>query len=403
MLRPLIWVVGLFALAVALTVAARYSTGFVLVVLPTHRIELSITLAVILLLLAFLALYLLTRMLTAALGMPLRAREYRAEQERTRARRLFEDGLRAFLEGRHGRAQRGAREAAQSDEWPGLSLALAARSAHELRDYPARDAFLEQLEARAPQDVYLREITRAELLLDERRYRDALDALARLPEPHTGALKLELKAQQLAGNWDRVLAIVPQLEKRKVMDAGLTQQLRRHALSENIRRKALDLGSLREYLERLGPQERKDPRIAAAAAQCLIELGDVAEAHRLIEGSLEQSWDPALLRWYIAGLPKDARRHLERAEEWLVQHPGDAQLLLALGELCMHQELWGKARSYLEASLAVEPNHSACVRLGQLYERTGSSEEAGRVYRRGLELALAQLKESTGGRRRAAW
>jgi len=403
MLRPLIWVIGLFALAVALTVAARYSTGFVLLVLPMHRIELSITLAVILLLLAFLALYLLARALLVALGMPGRAREYRATQERTRARRLFEDALRAFLEGRFGRARRGARDAAQLGEWPGLSLALAARSAHELRDYSGRDACLEQMEALAPQDVYLREVTRAELLLDERRHYDALNALARLPDVHTGALKLELKAQQLAQNWDRVLALIPQLEKRKVMEPGVIAQLRRHALTQNVRRKALDLNTLREYLDRLSADERRDARIAAAAAHELIELGASAEAHRLLEDSLAQSWDSNLLGPYVTGLPKDARRHLERAEEWLGRHPGDAQLLLALGELCMHQELWGKARSYLEASLAVEPSHSACVKLGQLLERVGKSDEASRVYRRGLELALAQLKGATGGRRRQAW
>jgi len=403
MLRPLIWVIGLFALAVALTVAARYSMGFVLLVLPTHRIELSITLAAILLLLAFLALYLLARALHVALGMPGRARAYRASQERTRARRLFEDGLRAFLEGRFGRARRGSRDAAQLGEWPGLSLALAARSAHELRDYSGRDACLEQMEALAPQEVYLREVTRAELLLDERRHYDALNALARLPDVHTGALKLELKAQQLAQNWDRVLALIPQLEKRKVMEPGVVEQLRRHALTQNVRRKALDVNSLREYLDRLSAEERKDARIAAAAAQELIGLGASAEAHRLIEESLAQSWDSNLLRPYVAGLPKDARRHLERAEEWLGHHPGDAQLLLALGELCMHQELWGKARSYLEASLAVEPSHSACVKLGQLLERVGKSDEASQVYRRGLELALAQLQDATGGRRRQAW
>ncbi len=403
MLRLLIWIVALFALAVALTVSARYSTGFVLVVLPTHRIELSLALGIVLLLGAFFALYLLMRALLVALAMPGRARDYRAAQERNRARRQFEDGLRAFLEGRFGRAQRGAAEAARAPESPGLSLALAARSAHELRDYPARDGYLEEMEARAPADAYLREITRAELLLDERRHYDALHALQRLPEPHTGALKLELKAQQLAGNWDRVLALIPQLAKRKVMDARVIEQLRRHATVENIRRKALDLGGLREYLERLAPDQRRDPRIAAAAAHSLIELGDAAEAHRLIEDSLEQSWDPALLRLYVVGLPKDARRHLERAEEWLGRHPGDAQLLLALGELCMHQELWGKARSYLEASLSVEPSHSACVSLGQLLERTGRGDEASQVYRRGLELALAQLKEATGGRRRQAW
>jgi HemY protein len=101
-------------------------------------------------------------------------------------------------------------------------------------------------------------------------------------------------------------------------------------------------------------------------------------------------------------LPRDARRHLERAERWLQQHPGDPVLLLALGQLCMQQALWGKARSYLEASLAVEPTHTAYVEFGKLLEHMGEPEEASRVYRHGLELALGQLKNSTGGRRQIA-
>jgi HemY protein len=68
----------------------------------------------------------------------------------------------------------------------------------------------------------------------------------------------------------------------------------------------------------------------------------------------------------------------------------------------MQQALWGKARSYLEASLAVEPSHTAYVQFGKLLERIGKPEDASRMYREGLELALGQLKKSTGGRRRLA-
>ena len=150
------------------------------------------------------------------------------------------------------------------------------------------------------------------------------------------------------------------------------------------------------------------PRIASTAAsrqprrRCFIALGGCDEAHGIIEQSLEAHWDSALLPLYVQCLPRDARRHLERAEGWLQEHPGDPVLLLALGELCMQQELWGKARSYLEASLAIEPSHTAYVQFGKLLERIGKPEEASQVYRNGLELALGQLKESTGGRRRVA-
>jgi len=399
-MRLLTWIVGLFALAVAVTVAARNSAGYVVLTLPSHRVELSVNLAVLLLLAAFGLFYLVARTVILAIGMPARAREYRRSQERLRARRMSEDALRAYLEGRYGRADRAARQAAELDEWPALNLALAARSAHELRNYAARDATLQQMETRAPQESYLRETTRADLLLEERRYLDALHSLGRLQDKHTGALRLELKAHQLAGNWEQVLALLPQLEKRKVLEPLVLEQFRRYAVTENLKRKALDGKSLREYWDRLPAAERADARVAAAAAQGFIALGSCAEAHRIIEESLAQTWDAALLMLYVECLPRDARKHLERAEEWLKEHPRDPVLLLALGLVCMHQALWGKARSYLEASLAIEPSHSGYVKLGELLERMGKPEEASQVYRRGLELALEQLKQCTGGRRR---
>jgi HemY protein len=401
-MRLLIWVVGLFALAVVVTVAARYNGGYVLLVLAGYRIELSVNLAVALLLLAFLLFYAILRSVVLALQMPQRAREYRRGQERQRARKVLEDGMRAFLEGRFGRAERATAHAAAAGEWRSVSLAVAARCAHALRNFAGRDAYLEQMDGGGQQDSYLREITRAELLLEERRYHDALRALGRLSDRHTGALKLELRAHQLAKNWDQVLALLPQLERRKVMEAGVLEQLRRYALTENLKRKALDAKSLREYWDRLPASDRKDNRIAAAAAQCFIALGGCAEAHHVVEESLAENWDSTLLPLYVECLPRDARKHLERAEEWLRQHPGDPVLLLALGLLCMQQALWGKARSYLEASLAVEPGHTAYVKLGELLERMGKADEASQVYRRGLDLALSQLKEASGGRRKPA-
>jgi HemY protein len=283
-----------------------------------------------------------------------------------------------------------------------LSLVVAARAAHELRAFHARDDYLREMERRAPHESYLRLMTQAELLLDERRYHDALQALSQLQDKHTAALRLELRGQQLAKNWDQVLQLLPQLDRRKVFELGILDQIKHYAQTENLKRKALDWRSLREYWDKLPAEDRKDSRVAATAAQCFIALGGVGDAHEVIEQSLEASWNPSLLALYVECLPRDARRHLERAEGWLQQHPGDPVLLLTLGQLCIQQALWGKARSYLEASLAIEPTHTAYVEFGKLLERMGEPDEASRIYRRGLELALAQLKNSTGGRRQIA-
>lgn len=401
-MRLLIWIVALFGLAVGLTVAARYNSGYVLVVLPEHRVELSVNFALILIFIAFLGFYIVARLVLLALDMPARAREYRRAQDESRARRTLQDALKAFFQGRHSRAARIAREAIDLGETPALALTVAARASHELRAYQARDDYLQQMERLAPQEAELRAMTRAELLLEERRYHDALQALASLPDKHTGALRLELRAQQLAKNWDQVLALLPQLEKRKVFDQSVVDQLRHYAQAENLKRKASDPKALRAYWERLAPTDRRDGRLAAAAAQAFLALGGCAEAHRIIEDSLEANWNAALLPLYVECLPRDTRKHLERGEAWLQKHPGEPVLLLALGLICMKQELWGKARSYLEASLAVEPTHTAYIKLGELLEKLGKPDEASAAYRRGLDQALTQLKDSTGGRRKAA-
>ena len=81
-------------------------------------------------------------------------------------------------------------------------------------------------------------------------------------------------------------------------------------------------------------------------------------------------------------------------------NPRDAVLLLTLGRLCARQELWGKAQSYLDASISVEPMYSAYLALAQLHDRLGNADAARRNYRESLDLAVNQLKQMTGGRRR---
>src|SRR5699024_6076613 len=114
-------------------------------------------------------------------------------------------------------------------------------------------------------------------------------------------------------------------------------------------------------------------------------------AQPVIEQALAESWDPRLVLLYADCPPENALRRIERAEGWLAQH-NDAALLLTLGRLCTLQELWGKAESYLEASLAVHPSTDAHLALARLQERRGDRERACEHYRQSLELALRELE-----------
>jgi HemY protein len=399
-MRALLWVLGLFALAVGLVIAARYNNGYVLVVLPPWRAEISLNLAIIFAVGLFLAAYVVVRAVVITATMPSRVRAFEKRRSEARARATFNEALINFFEGRFGRAEKAAAAALKAGESPALSAILAARAAHGMRAFATRDKYLARSAGVNPEEDAMKLMAQAEMLLDERRYYDALDVLKKLPEKHTAALRLELRAQQMAMNWERVLALIPQLEKRRVLERPVVAQLRRQAVIECIKRKAVDDISLREYWDKLPAEDRHEPRVAATAAQSFIALGACQEAHRIIEEGLARQWDPSLLAIYSDCLGTDVRQQLERAEMWLQQHPRDAVLLLTLGRLCAHQGLWGKARSYLEASLSIEPTHSAYLELGRLLEREGKPAEAAGEYQKALAVTLDQLKQHAGGRRR---
>jgi HemY protein len=421
--RALLWAIALFAAATGLVLFARANTGYVLLASHGTRVELSLNLALLLLALVVAACVLLLRAGTLALRLPARARAFREQRQLEAARHdaqsfpdgrarefpkqgrleagraLFDEALRAFFEGRHGRAERAAAAAGRSGVLPGLSAVIAARAAHELRAFSRRDAYLAAGDGDAG-DRYLCQITQAELLLAERRHHDALAVLGRLGHRHTAALRLELEATRQSRNWDRVLALLPQLQSKQVFDELTTARLWRSATAEALRAAAVDADSLKRAWERVGQELRRDALLARTAARCFLAVGDAGAARRIVEEAIEAGWDSSLAALYAECVGDEPRALLQKAEGWLNQQPSDAGLLLTLGRLCACAELWGKARNYLEASAAVEPSHSVYLELAALAAREGRDAEVARHREAALQLALAQLRESTGGRRR---
>jgi HemY protein len=391
-MRALFWVVAIAALAAGVVAAARYNTGYALFVLLPYRLEISLNLLFALAVAGFAVGYLAVRATSATLRLPRQVQEYRAARRRDQAHAALIETVREFFAGRYARAEKAAGRCIALGEHAGLAAAFAARAAHELRAFERRDDYLLQAAKLASDDDAVRIVTAAELLLEQRRVQEALAVLGALPRKHTAALRLELKAQQLARNWEQVLALVDQLEKRGVYDAEHAEQIRRYAQAERIERQGADPHALDDIWQRIPQRQRRDPRVAAAAARSFIACGNSGQAQRIIEDSLDAAWDSELVALY-AECAEGAVSAIERAESWLTQHPGDAALLLTLGRLCAQQALWGKAQSYLEASLSLEPGYPAHLSLAQLHERLGNADAAQRHYRQSLERAVAELRQ----------
>jgi len=390
-MKLILWLLALFAAAVAVTLAAKYNTGHASLVMPPYQLELSLDTFIIGLIAVFSVFYILVRFVLGIFGFNRRHRHKKTDE-------MLLSGLKAYFEGDYIKAKRNASIAlklADSSITTAISAVIAARSAHKLDETTDRDQYLSIAADKAPDDKSLCLITKTEFLLSDGHYKEALETLQSLYtkgglQP-TSVLQLELVAQQQAKNWDAVIELTEVLAKRHSADKTLVKKLRHDAQMENIRSKASDLQSLNQYWQHISPMEKMDSKLAVAAARAYIAWGNCTMAHQIIEQNVTTSWDAELIELYAECLDYHVNRQIECAEVWLKSQPNNAQLLLTLGKLCTHCELWGKAQNYLEASLSVEPGHKAHFALAQLNEKLGKHELAMTHYNKGLELTLKQL------------
>jgi HemY protein len=389
-MRFAIWSIFLAAVAVGIALLARNSTGYVVIFSGTHRVELSLNLLVFLVIAGYFAFYIVARLAAALVAIPARVRAYREGRTRTRLRQALDDSLLAFFQGRYASAEKSAAVALAGEETKGVAAIIAARSAHELGRFSEREQFLDQAKGAAPEVDQARLTTLADLLVSQGRHQEALAVLKDLSardSRNLRLLRLRMQAEQALRNWDEVLDSVAALSKLGGIGPAEAAAARRAAHLGNLNRKAQDAEALAAYWKQLPGEMRTEPMVAATAARYHLDLGRSAEAQLIIEQSLEREWNPTLVALYGDAAGADALPQIERAEKWLREHARDPALLLALGKLCMRQELWGKAQSYLEASLALEPTHDGHMTLAALMETIGKPQEAEKHFRRSAELA----------------
>ena len=397
-MRLLLWLVALMAAAIGIAVTARFNPGNVVLFYPPHRIDMSLNLFVVLLIVLFLVLYGLVRALNATLKMPQRVAAYRQRKREREGNKGLRDALKALFEGRFGHAEKAAMRAAELPENAGLAGLIGARAAHRMREPARRDAWL----AGIAHDTSLktaRLMTVTELLVDDHQPEAALEAVAELNasgQRHIHALQWAMKANQQARNWPEVLRLVRILDKRKALHPALSSRLRELAYEALLGEPGHDAESIRRVWSTVPAADRCIPYIAARAATAFNARGLHDEARAIAEDALKANWDERVVRAYRdaagpSGSPS-LLAQIESCETWLKQRPTDPELALTLGSLCLKQKLWGKAQRYLEQALSDATEapmvREAHLKLAQMHEALGQEQVAANHYR---QCALASI------------
>ncbi len=390
-MRWLVWALVVFASAVALALVLRFNDGNVAILWPPYRIDISVNLALALIVLAFMGLHLSINALSRALQLPQKVREYRQRRQELTASLALRDAVIAFFEGRLGRAERFARGAESSTSARAAAALVAARAAHRMQERERRDEWL-RTAAQDPAASGAVLMVQAEMAVEDRRTAEAvelLDALKGRGARHIVALRTDLRAREQAEQWDELMRVLRLIEHRDALHPAAVSKLRLTAVKGLLSGCGNELQAVRTVLRGLRSEERQDPGLAEELARALLAAGAPEEARRLLEPILDLEPHRGCLAAWVQTCPGRERESIERLQAWRQRYADAPELALALGQVCVMARLWGKAEEALQDALRRQPSLQAQVALAELYETLERPQEAAMQFRRAARSAVS--------------
>ena len=391
-MKTLLAALLVLAASVLLALAVKSDNGYILIGYKQWSIEGSLAFFIIIDLLVFVALYFLIRTLSRLWSIPRQLHGWQDHRSLERARRELNRGLVQLSEGHWQSAEKYLVKHADRSDAPLINYLAAARSAQQQGAHDRRDHYLQLAHQSMPLADVAVGLTQAELQLEHEQLEQALATLRHLrtiAPRNAHVLRLLKKLYERIGDCNELNALLPELKKRRVLSESELRDL-----ELQMYRKLLESAASNSDSEALTvtwksfPQSiRQSHSLVKLYANYLKERQADDEVAQLLKRAIDQNWSDELVELYGRVGAEDAAGQLSLAEKWLKDQPKNATLLLALGRLCLRNRLWGKARSYLEASIGAQPSTPAYRELGELLERMGETQHAMTCYRAGLELS----------------
>ncbi|GAB2499164.1 heme biosynthesis HemY N-terminal domain-containing protein [Arenimonas alkanexedens] len=325
------------------------------------------------------------------LKLPLQAWRRHARQL---SRSRLATGLEALHQGRWQRAESLLLKAAEEPLLRTPALIAARRAADGRDDVEAAARHHAALLAEDPQAAALEQAVR---LSAQQRHEDVLAALAPFANLPPAGLLLQAHALAGAGRAQEGQAQLNTLRREQALSPeGLTAleiELTAAALAQSPQ-----ADGLLQRWNALPQRLQHTPAVVASFAIRAAQLGLEDTGAEALADTLDTQWSEALVAIY-GRLPagRDPKR-LSRAEAWLSAHAASPALLVSLGQLCLVQQLWGKAEDFLHRALAQGAGAEAWELLGHAWTAQNDSPRAMIAYANALRVARDEGPLTLSGR-----
>ena len=366
--------------------------GYVLLHFRGYAIQTSIPILIALLV----GLYVIVRILVHVWRAPKQLGEFAAQRNARKSQERLARGLIDLAEGNWARGERLLSLGARKSERPFLNYLSAARAAQLQGQTERRDTWLKMAYEQSPKATAAVLLTQAELQIQDHDHEQALATLQKLEQTRPGhpqGLALQARLYEQLEDWEHLQSLIPELRRTK----GLTK-LEIDGLQKRVAEKRLvgaeetrDLEMTQAIWSTLSKPLQTDAALVRSYASALNACGEMDAAETLLRKVIKSQWDDTLVSVYGTIKASDARKQLQHAEQWLKQQGENPALLMTTARLCINNELWGKARSYLESSLGLRPDAASYQLYGTLLEHFGEVDDAADAYRSGLRMANKPL------------
>ena len=378
-------------IAVGAGLFAHKDSGYVLFGRGYDTVEMSLSLFFIILFLSYFLGYLLVRFIFRTWTMPEQIKQWRHTQQAEKARKISLQGLINLSQGQWKKAERLLIRAVRNSDMPLLNYLSAAKAAQKQNSPERRDNYLALAHKSMPDADFSVKLTQAELQFAHGQNEQALATLVHLhslspKHPHIMVLLSQLYRQ--LKSWQDLKKLLPQLRKYNVYSDKEILALEKETYLELIQqindKSAAD--TLPTLWQSISKELKKDVSLLEVYSNQLIKLNNNDEAELIIRNHLRKDWQPQLVRQYGLVKSNQLEKQLIFAESLSKDHDNHPILLLTLGRLCMYNDLWGKARAYLEASIGNKELPETYKELGLLMEYLNEPKLAAEYFKKGLFL-----------------
>ena len=391
-------VVGILSLAVIVMAAVllvQKDPGFVLVKYGDYSVETSLAFGIIAVAMTALLIHFIFRVLMGIWHLPGTVKRQSKGRRFNKSRRLLNQGLIDLAEGRFDQAESNLVKLVEFSESPLVHYLAAARAAQLQGKHDARDSYLKAAHEARPEAEMAIGVTQAELQLAHQQLEQSLATLTHLrgiAPRHNHVLRLLARVYFELEDWQSLVELLPEIRKKKL----LRESILRNMEERSYRGFLAAAKSNQAALEKAWATIPKAAQTDAELILFYIKLSNRASSNsssveQLIIKSLDQKWDNRLVEAYGLFKSINPNEQLKRTEKWLVDYAKNENLLLALGRICIRARLWGKAQSYLEASIGVKAMAASCLVLAKLLDdQLHENAKASQYYQKGLELCLSE-------------